>query len=83
MCSRAASRTLEVGIGTGLNLPFCCEQAELTAIDFSPAMLAVARSAIVIIANGLRLLRRPGAATSPGEDPASRGIAPGTCCYGG
>jgi ubiquinone/menaquinone biosynthesis C-methylase UbiE len=43
VCSRAAGRTLEVGIGTGLNLPFYGEQAELTGIDFSPAMLAVAR----------------------------------------
>ncbi|HEY1620879.1 MAG TPA: class I SAM-dependent methyltransferase [Streptosporangiaceae bacterium] len=43
VCSRAAGRTLEVGIGTGLNVPFYSEQAELTGIDFSPAMLAVAR----------------------------------------
>jgi ubiquinone/menaquinone biosynthesis C-methylase UbiE len=43
VCSRAAGRTLEVGIGTGLNLPFYGEQAELTGIDFSPAMLAIAR----------------------------------------
>jgi ubiquinone/menaquinone biosynthesis C-methylase UbiE len=41
--SRAAGQTLEVAIGTGLNLPFYGEQVQLTGIDFSPAMLAIAR----------------------------------------
>jgi ubiquinone/menaquinone biosynthesis C-methylase UbiE len=42
-CSQAAGETLEVAIGTGLNLPFYSEQVQLTGIDFSPAMLAIAR----------------------------------------
>jgi ubiquinone/menaquinone biosynthesis C-methylase UbiE len=42
VCSQAAGQTLEVAIGTGLNLPFYGEQVQLTGIDFSPAMLAVA-----------------------------------------
>jgi ubiquinone/menaquinone biosynthesis C-methylase UbiE len=43
VCSRATGQTLEVAIGTGLNLPFYDENVQLTGIDFSPAMLAVAR----------------------------------------
>jgi ubiquinone/menaquinone biosynthesis C-methylase UbiE len=43
VCSQATGDTLEVGIGTGLNLPFYGEQVQLTGIDFSPAMLALAR----------------------------------------
>jgi ubiquinone/menaquinone biosynthesis C-methylase UbiE len=42
-CGQAAGETLEVAIGTGLNLPFYGEQVQLTGIDFSPAMLAIAR----------------------------------------
>jgi ubiquinone/menaquinone biosynthesis C-methylase UbiE len=43
VCAQAAGRTLEVAVGTGLNLPFYPSEADLTAVDFSPAMLAVAR----------------------------------------
>jgi ubiquinone/menaquinone biosynthesis C-methylase UbiE len=43
VCSRARGQTLEVAIGTGLNLPFYAEDIQLTGIDFSPAMLALAR----------------------------------------
>ena len=44
VCSRATGQTLEVAIGTGLNLPFYGENVQLTGIDFRPAMLAVARN---------------------------------------
>jgi ubiquinone/menaquinone biosynthesis C-methylase UbiE len=44
VCSRACGQTLEVAIGTGLNLPFYARDIHLTGIDFSPAMLAVARA---------------------------------------
>ena len=42
VCSRARGRTLELAIGTGLNLPFYPDGVRLTGVDLSPAMLAVA-----------------------------------------
>src|SRR5262249_58262085 len=43
VCAQATGRTLEVAVGTGLNLPFYPGEVQLTGIDFSPAMLGVAR----------------------------------------
>jgi ubiquinone/menaquinone biosynthesis C-methylase UbiE len=43
VCSQAVGHTLEVGIGTGLNLPFYPNDIQLTGIDFSPVMLEGAR----------------------------------------
>jgi ubiquinone/menaquinone biosynthesis C-methylase UbiE len=42
-CSRAVGRTLEVAIGTGLNLPHYPRGAHLTGVDLTPEMLALAR----------------------------------------
>ena len=42
-CSQAHGDTLEVAVGTGLNLPHYSHDARLTAIDLSPEMLAIAR----------------------------------------
>jgi ubiquinone/menaquinone biosynthesis C-methylase UbiE len=41
-CSKAAGDTLEVAVGTGLNLPHYPPEVRLTAIDLSPEMLAIA-----------------------------------------
>jgi ubiquinone/menaquinone biosynthesis C-methylase UbiE len=43
VCAQATGHTLEVAIGTGLNLPFYPGEVQLTGIDFSPAMLGIAR----------------------------------------
>lgn len=43
VCSRARGDTLEVAVGTGLNLPLYGEDVRLTGIDLSPEMLAIAR----------------------------------------
>ncbi len=43
VCSRATGRTLEVGIGTGLNLPFYPPGVELVGVELSPRMLGLAR----------------------------------------
>ena len=42
-CSKASGDTLEVAVGTGLNLPLYGDDVQLTAIDLSPEMLEVAR----------------------------------------
>jgi ubiquinone/menaquinone biosynthesis C-methylase UbiE len=43
LCSQAVGAVLEVAIGTGLNLPHYPDGIRLTGVEFSPAMLAVAR----------------------------------------
>jgi len=42
MCSRARGQTLEVAVGTGANLPHYPPDVVVTAVDLSPAMLALA-----------------------------------------
>ena len=43
VCSRAHGEVLEIAAGTGRNLPFYGDDARLTAIELSPAMLEIAR----------------------------------------
>lgn len=43
ICGRASGRTLEVAVGTGRNLSLYDDSVDLTGIDLSPGMLAVAR----------------------------------------
>ena len=43
VCSQATGDTLEVAIGTGLNLGFYPDSVRLTGVDFSPVMLERAR----------------------------------------
>jgi ubiquinone/menaquinone biosynthesis C-methylase UbiE len=43
ICSRATGRVLEVAIGTGLNLAHYPDQVQLTGLEWSPAMLDIAR----------------------------------------
>ena len=42
-CSRTTGRTLEVAVGTGLNLASYPEAIELVGLDLSPEMLEIAR----------------------------------------
>jgi len=42
-CSRATGDTLEVAIGTGLNVAHYPDEVKLTGVDLSPEMLAIAR----------------------------------------
>ncbi|CAM3566922.1 class I SAM-dependent methyltransferase [Stackebrandtia soli] len=43
VCERARGVTLELAVGTGLNLPHYAEDVELTGIEWSPQMVEVAR----------------------------------------
>jgi ubiquinone/menaquinone biosynthesis C-methylase UbiE len=43
VCSRAQGKTLEVAAGNGRNLPFYSDGIKLTTVEFSPAMLDLAR----------------------------------------
>jgi ubiquinone/menaquinone biosynthesis C-methylase UbiE len=43
VCAQASGDVLEVAIGTGRNLPFYPQGIRLTGVDFSPAMLELAR----------------------------------------
>jgi ubiquinone/menaquinone biosynthesis C-methylase UbiE len=44
VCGQAAGAVLEVAIGTGLNLPHYPNDVRLTGVDYSAAMLALARA---------------------------------------
>lgn len=44
VCSHTRARTLEIGVGTGLNFAYYPREIELTGIDVSPAMLDMARA---------------------------------------
>ena len=45
-CAEARGKTLEVAIGTGLNIPFYGADVDLTGIDLSDGMLEVARTKV-------------------------------------
>lgn len=55
VCASAQGRTLELAVGTGLNLPFYPPDIDLTGIDVSPAMLAVAERRAAAIARAVDL----------------------------
>jgi len=55
-CSQAIGDTLEVAIGTGLNLPHYPANVRLTGIDLTPDMLAVAQTSSERIGRLIRLI---------------------------
>lgn len=54
-CSQAVGDTLEVAIGTGLNLPHYPTDVRLLGVDLSPEMLALAESAAKRIGRTIEL----------------------------
>jgi ubiquinone/menaquinone biosynthesis C-methylase UbiE len=55
-CWQASGQVLEVAIGTGRNLPFYPRGIQLTGIDFSPAMLELARGRAAELAVDVTLI---------------------------
>jgi ubiquinone/menaquinone biosynthesis C-methylase UbiE len=43
VCSQARGEALEIGIGTGRNLPYYPGDVRITGVDLTPAMLTIAR----------------------------------------
>ena len=43
VCSQALGDVLEIGVGTGRNLPYYPDHVRLTGVDLNPAMLDIAR----------------------------------------
>ncbi len=58
VCGRAVGDVLEVAVGTGRNLPFYPDGVRLTGIDWSPAMLGIARERAAALGRDADL--RPG-----------------------
>jgi ubiquinone/menaquinone biosynthesis C-methylase UbiE len=57
LCSRAQGATLEVAIGTGANLPYYPDDAELTGVDWSGVMLETAGHRAASLGRDVRLQR--------------------------
>ncbi len=55
VCSRAQGEVLEIAAGTGRNLFFYPPEVRLTAIELSPAMLAIARRRAVALGRDVDL----------------------------
>ena len=64
VCAQATGEVLEVAIGTGRNLPYYPHGIRLTGIEFSPAMLELAR----LKGRPARPQGRP----APGRRPSAR-----------
>lgn len=45
-CAQVRGRTLEIAVGTGRNLPYYAPDVDLTGIELSPEMLALARQRV-------------------------------------
>lgn len=69
LLAHAEGRTLEAGIGTGVNLPLYPDTVQLIGVDSSPAMLAVAGRRAVELGRAADL--RLGVADGLGEEDAA------------
>jgi len=58
VCSKASGQVLEVAIGTGLNLPHYPDGVHVTGVEWSPAMLDLARARAQYLGSDVDL--RPG-----------------------
>ncbi|MGH3859058.1 class I SAM-dependent methyltransferase [Actinokineospora sp.] len=57
VCAQASGEVLEVAVGTGRNLPFYPEGVRLTGLDFSAAMLDIARARVLETSHKVTLIQ--------------------------
>jgi ubiquinone/menaquinone biosynthesis C-methylase UbiE len=57
VCQRAAGSTLELAVGTGLNLPLYANDVILTGVDWSPRMVQAAERSASRLARSIALTR--------------------------
>ncbi|WP_203995328.1 class I SAM-dependent methyltransferase [Micromonospora lutea] len=62
VCQRATGSTLEVAVGTGLNLPYYPDDVDLVGVDWSPRMVRVTRQRAVGLGREMTLLPADAAA---------------------
>ncbi len=84
VCSQASGDTLEVAIGTGLNLGFYPDDVRLVGVDFSPAMLQRARElgrTVELREGDAHALEFPDASlgADPFQGPADQAARAGGC----
>jgi len=58
-CSQANERVLEIAVGTGRNLSYYPDGVDLTGIEYSPAMLAIAHEKARELGRKLRAVMLP------------------------
>lgn len=66
-CHKATGKTLEVAVGTALNLPHYPDDVELTGIDLTPEMLEIAKQRSLDVGREIEL-RQADAHALPFED---------------
>lgn len=76
-CAQASGETLEVAVGTGLNLPYYAGDLPLTGIDLSHEMLAIARKRAAELGRDVEL-READAHELPFEDTSFDSVV---CTY--
>jgi ubiquinone/menaquinone biosynthesis C-methylase UbiE len=60
ICQQATGRTLEIGVGTGLNIQFYPDDVDLVAVDLDPERLAVSAERAHASDRAVRLARADG-----------------------
>jgi ubiquinone/menaquinone biosynthesis C-methylase UbiE len=77
---RARGRTLEVAIGTGLNIPLYAPDVDLVAVDLTPEMMAHARGRATALGRDVTFLEADAQALPFGDDTFDTVVATYAMC---